>query len=162
MRESLSFAVVDGRLSIGDPMFDDNRTYQAGNVTYHVPAVYDRAAKKGYWRARIVAQDYAGWGRRVSEFVCWHESAEGEENTPELISSEIGVDSATVCIYESLEGLEECWTAVEEEVQAGPRGACSTSGIGDGEYTAYGRSENDELVVVRVVYIPDARGRLPD
>jgi|GEM_PF-2619898 len=161
IKDSLGFVVADGRLSIGDPMYDDSRTYRSGEITYEVPAVYDRPARSGKWCARAVTGQYRTRGRRISELICWHESVAGDQTTPDLISSDIGVDSATVCVYESLDGLEECWTKLEP-FQAGLHGVCSDSGTGDGTYSVYGRSENGQLVVVRVVYIPDSLGRFPD
>lgn len=148
---SLSFEVRDGRLNISDPLFFGERVDCA---------TYDLPARRGRWHARVSVSEYGSWGKRISEMICVHESITFEEPVDTLISDDIGVDAATVCIYEFEDGLELAYER-ELDFQSGRFGVCSTSGIGDGQYRAYGAYSGEELTAVRVVYIPDAKGRMP-
>jgi hypothetical protein len=146
------FTVRSGRLNISDPLFFGDHADCAA---------YDLPARSGTWRVELVVGEYDRWGTRIAELRCRHDIVADDAGIDELISDDIGVDGGAVCVYDTPENLYEGWEAGEDLI-VGPHGACSSSGIGDGVYTAYGRYDADELVAVRVVYIPDAKGRMPD
>lgn len=147
-----SFEVRSGVLQVADPL------YLAERVRC---ALYDLRARNGTWRVEVVTGEYGEWGPRISELRCRHGSISDNESIEDLISDDIGVDAATVCVYETADGIENAHES-EEPLVVGPHGACSTSGIGDGTYTACGRYDGEELVAVRVVFIPGAAGRTPE
>lgn len=146
-----SFTVHAGRLNVSDPLFFDDPVDCAA---------YDLRARDGTWRVEVLVGEYGEWGTRIAELRCRHSTTGDDDGIDELISDDIGVDGGAVAVYGSPEGIQEGWEAGEDLI-VGPHGACSTSGVGDGVYTAYGRYDGDELVGVRVVYIPDAQGRMP-
>ncbi|MBC5810986.1 MAG: hypothetical protein GIW95_09090 [Candidatus Eremiobacteraeota bacterium] len=147
----MTFQVLNGRLNISDSLYFGERFDFC---------VYDLPARKGRWDAHIVTRSYGQWGERVSEFICRHQDADKTATIDTLISDDIGNDAATVCVYESEEGISDAHESYDSLV-AGPHGACSTSGIGDGDYRAYGLYDGEELVAVRLLYISDVFGRWP-
>lgn len=124
-------------------------------------AAYDLPARNGTWRVELVIGEYGKWETRIAELRCLHETVADGAGIDRVISDDIGVDGGAVSVYDTPEKIKEGWDDGEDLI-VGPHGACSTSGIGDGVYTAYGRYDGDELVAVRVVYIPDSKGRMPD
>ena len=140
-----------GRLNISDPLY----IWEGSEF-----ALSNLAARNGTWRARVVLALYKDWGHRVSELLCRHEDVSEDLPIDELLSDDVGVDAAMVCVFESAEKLKLAWQSLEPLV-VGPHGACSSSGLGDGRYSAYGRREKGQLTAVRIVYIPDALGQYP-
>ncbi len=160
------FEIKSGKLCITDPC------YLKGTWC----AAWDLKAKNGKWICTATNEDCGTWGKRIKEIVClsndhfklgdlafidWKE-----------LKFDIGVDSGqcgifdykkypdTEADYDDTEGFyRKCCdiTLGDEPYGSIDFGFVSSSGFGDGSYTAYGIYEDDKetLIGVRVVFIAD-------
>jgi len=139
------FQVDSGRLVIGDPCYDTNKT---------VPAL------EGMWTAHVETCDEGDWGVRVKSVVVHHVDFNPADRRIKSRSFTFGVDSGQAGVFDSSfygsDGFYDlCCKATLSKKGRGyvDGGFVSTSGFGDGCYEAEVQSVGDKAVCVEIVFI---------
>lgn len=170
--ECLQFIIDSGKVCISDPCYD-RKTWCAA---------WDLPAENGIWNCEVVKENCGAWGSRVKQISCTHDSIENNQYMSwERLDFDIGVDSGQCGIFDSgiypNDNTGECFdlntfygkccyltvpelrNSTDDDTVFGvlEKGIVSSSGFGDGSYTAYGlyNKENEKLLGVRVVFIDD-------
>jgi len=168
-----TFEVVSGSLFLSDPCYDII-TWCTGKL--------DRASI-GTWRALSFTKKVDSWGERVWELEVFKEGSSHEALTWTKLNCEIGVDSGQAGIFDLahfqdssvitdktpladyIREEDEKWYSMccavshSEKVpskHAGviPYGVNSSSGYGDGDYSAYAKTDAvGNVVAVKIVFI---------
>jgi hypothetical protein len=140
-----TFEITSGRLFLGDPCYETNKTFRAMN---------------GSWTAHVEMTDEGGvWGERVGEVVVHHEQFDPSD--PRLTSKTVGfsVDSGQAGVFDSQysgDGFyDQCCQKTLGKTQCGvlPAGFVSSSGYGDGWYEAKIFSSGGLCVCVELKFI---------
>lgn len=126
------FILKSGTLRISDPCYDKD-TWCAGTVGDCV---------NGEWEAFIDKREVDGWGNRVAKLVVKAKGHEAEEYN--ILPIDVGVDSGQAGVFDeqlfkfSKDFYEDCCSKTLNDMGAGTLqyGAVSSSGFGDGSYTA--------------------------
>lgn len=140
-----TFEITSGRLFLGDPCYDTNKTVRARN---------------GGWTAHVeMTGDGGVWGRRVNKVVVHHEDF--DPSHPRLTSEKVGfsVDSGQAGVFDSQYSgdmfYERCCEKTLGRSQCGylPGGFVSSSGYGDGWYEAEILRAGGVAVCVELTFI---------
>jgi hypothetical protein len=139
------FHVVSGRIALGDPCYESNKTVQA---------------KNGIWTAHVYKTDAGCLGRRVSRILVHHEGFNPMADGLRLRKSTFFVDSGQAGVFDSSlyggdEFYEDCCRVTLSKEAAGfvPAGFVSSSGFGDGEYKANVHIVDNLAVCVELIFI---------
>lgn len=149
-----------GHVTITDPCYDRKITW----CTAEVDNVF-----KGEWEASVEMKDCgSAWGDRVTRLILKVPGQEIVEST--RLPNDVCVDSGTCGIFEDKPDYDHYsgWDAICDEMGVKDyglastsnafrcNGAWSSSGYGDGSYTAIiGTNEDAEVVQIIVEYIAD-------
>jgi hypothetical protein len=139
------FEVVSGRVTLGDPCYESNKTVKA---------------KNGPWTARVYKTDEGSWGRRVSRVLVHHEGFDPLARGLRSKRATFTVDSGQAGVFDfsrygGEEFYEDCCRATLSNRGVGfvPSGFVSSSGYGDGCYEAKIHMVDDIAVCVELVFI---------
>ncbi len=174
--KTLQFEIVSGKLNITDPCYDTNTTC----ALFNLPAV------NGVWSVTGEYEDGKSWGYRIASILAVLNDISLYNFDLKELSDNIGVDSGQCGIFDagkypqneveagdyddksSFYGKVCDLTHNEEEHEVNKStpyftygivdnfGVASSSGYGDGCYTAYGaKNENGELVAVKIVFLEE-------
>lgn len=142
-----TFEITSGRLFLGDPCYETNKTARARN---------------GSWVAHVEMNGEGGvWGDRVSKVVVHHEDFDPSD--PGLTSETAGfsVDSGQAGVFDSScsgDGFYEwCCRKTLSKSQCGylKDGFVSSSGYGDGWYEAEIQTVGGKAVCLELIFIED-------
>lgn len=153
-KEVGTFEVKSNRLVVSDPCYTLG-TRCMGEL---------KNPRKGKWTACIKLSDEKYWGSRVAELIATYHDANLDFETWVQCDFEVGVDSGQAGIFseypdepdDNTEGTwyyDCCKLTNPAGVLLG--GAVSSSGFGDGVYTAYKIEKDGEVVAVKIVFIED-------
>lgn len=146
-----SFRVINRKIVVGDPC------YEASSM---MSCVF--AARNGRWLAvtRVVNE---GWGDRVSIVIVHHEAFDpiGKNYTERL--EHFGVDSGQAGVFEAEKYsadhgsfYDTCCLATSSGGGFVPGGFVTSSGYGDGLYSARIYMRHGEAEAVEMVFIPES------
>lgn len=152
-----NFKTISDKLRISDPCYS-RETWCSGAV---------ENAKIGSWLAYVLKSDECLWGKRIAELHAYHDDYANHlthTRNWQPVDFEVGVDSGQVGIFDEEayrggthdEWYDECCNVTLSSSGAGIilGGVVSSSGYGDGVYTAYTlRNEDAEIIGVKVVFI---------
>lgn len=169
-----SFEIVSGKVRITDPCYSPG-TWCSGQV---------ENVRKGRWKAQIFTKEVAGWGNRVWELEAFAENSNLDFVAYERLKFEVGVDSGQAGIFDSSHYQDASVVSSETEIaeyikddawygmccaashnektglSAGiiPYGVNSSSGFGDGGYTAYAKYDplTKEVISLKIVFISES------
>lgn len=144
------FHCESGDLRVSDPCYDTG-VWCAGVVNH---------CRTGKWLASVRKQDCGDWGRRNASLIVTHE--QGGSGDEETAPFEVGVDSGQAGVFDNRsygDATYESWCRLTlSGVQAGSQrhGAVSSSGFGDGGYTAtLRRDSKGECFYIRIDFITE-------
>lgn len=154
------FEITSGFLNITDPCYDIDTWC----------AAFELPAKNGKWCGEIDLLDIPDWGTRVSKLIAYHIENKKDKVT-RRINAHIGVDSGQAGIFDSsvypigntgeYNELDTfygkcCNATLNNKNPAGiinNMGIVSSSGIGDGSYTAKVKKEKGKIVKLEVDFL---------
>jgi hypothetical protein len=140
-----SFRISSGSLVLGDPCYDTNPTFKAQN---------------GPWTAHVVRGDEGSWGTRVRKVIVHHEDFNPAD--PRLVVEEesFSVDSGQAGVFDgSVYGGDSFYdrccdaTLTEKQCDYVRQGFVTSSGYGDGWYSAEIHIVDGLAVCVELVFI---------
>jgi len=147
------FIISSGKVYITDPCYAPGTWCQG--VMENV--------KNGIWNAEIAISDEEDWGKRCAMLRATYSGI----YNPNILDYkkcefEVGVDSGTAGIFDGdfyvngRDEIEKICDSVFDDINAGIcKGGCvSSSGFGDGTYTAYvATNESNEIVSIYIEFI---------
>lgn len=141
-----SFENRSGEFIVSDPSYERG-VFCQGKITN---------VKKGKWLAFTETQEDG----RVAELQVEHDSCCDPFSEWNKCDFEVGVDSGMAGIFDSIvykNNLNEDFLVKSGEMAVViPGGTLSSSGYGDGSYTAYcARSFDKEVIAVKIVFIDE-------
>ena len=159
--------IKNGKITFSDPC------YRLGTWC----AIYNIPFPNGEYRIQAKKTDEGDWGYRVAEIAIYNKKLVPENESRELdiwwdeLEGEVGVDSGQAGIFDSTyyekfhneNSINDLWydricdiTLTEEGYGATDElGVVSSSGYGDGGYTAYLGKLGDKIVAAKIVFIDD-------
>ena len=148
-----TFEVSSGKVTFGDPCYDSNKTVRA---------------KKGPWTAHVQKKDEGSWGHRVSRAIVHHVEFNPADRDLTSRRFNFSVDSGQAGVFDGgLYGtrsgvLQEtfydmCCKATLSKKSCGyvDGGFATSSGFGDGFYSAEVQYLDGEAVCVELTFIEE-------
>ena len=142
-----TFKITSGLLVLGDPCYDTNPICKA---------------RRGSWTAHVVKEDKDFWGSRVSRVVVHHVDFNPADPKIRVETVNFSVDSGQAGVFDygfyGSDGFyDRCCKATLTEKQYGylPKGFATSSGYGDGFYSAEIHKVSGEAVCVEITFIGD-------
>jgi hypothetical protein len=167
------FQIASDKVVVSDPCYELGTTWCQGVISN---------VKPGNWKGLVEKTDAGDWGVRNSNIIAMHGSIEDPNLTWEECPFEVGVDSGQAGIFdigiygksdsvvsepvfdaqtlnpESVKWYNSCCDITLADMGAGviPGGVVSSSGYGDGGYTAYISKDSDgQVIAIAVEFIPE-------
>ena len=157
------FIISSGKIKVTDPYFD---------MDVWCSAILDNV-KNGTWVAEATHEDFGVWGDRIKALLIYHDSVYSYKRKLKFrwLDVVIGVDSGLAGFhdYNKLKDIKinfqlnqdfEHWCREEitndsDKVISNDFCVISHAGYGNGLYSLYSVSENDQIVAAKIVYIDD-------
>ncbi len=161
--------IKSGKITFSDPCYGLNTCGMLKNIPF----------PNGEYRVDCIKTTRtAGWGLRVKEIIIYNVDKVPVSESREMdvwwnaLSGEVGVDSGQAGIFDSKyyeqyheknDIIDERWydnvcnltLSSQGYGTIDNQGVCSSSGYGDGGYTAYIGKLNTDIVAAKIVFIPD-------
>lgn len=164
------FIIETGKVRISDPCYDED-TWCAGVVDN---------VKSGTWQATVIKTNDEDWGERVAKLIAYHKDSISDVEEIETFREnecefDVGVDSGQAGIFDVKHYKDDnqfknekpkadygsifynfCCDATLSDLGAGviPYGCVSSSGYGDGGYTATKYLNDDgQVVAIAIKFI---------